>query len=101
MVYSLEFYLVALTSFTVAILPILEKISFGIYLWYVPAGMGIKRIYPYLWRTTHLSNGNLAKFLVFIVTTFIVTAGDCFAIIEDKVVKFARWTQGKLFISWP
>lgn len=100
--YALEFYPTLQRPLLWRFSQYLGEISFGIYLMHVPFGMGIKRIYLDPWRETHFGDGNLAHLFIFLITTWIVfTAADYFTMIDTQVVKFARWMQGKLFVTWP
>lgn len=101
-VYALEFYPALQRPLLVRFSQYLGEISFGIYLMHVPFGLGIKRIYLDVWRSEVLGDGNIAQFFVFLLTTALVfTAGDYFTMVDNKVVRFARWLQGRVFVTWP
>ncbi|KAK5047436.1 hypothetical protein LTR84_006532 [Exophiala bonariae] len=101
-VYALEFYPALQRPLLARFSQYLGHISFGIYLMHVPFGLGVKRIYLDVWRAEILGDGNLALFVVFLLTTAIVfTAGDYFTMLDAKVVRFARWLQGRVFVTWP
>jgi len=101
-VYALENYKTLQTPLLWRFSQYLGEISFGIYLMHVPFGLGIKRIYLDVWMVEYLGDGNVGQFLVFLVTTAIVfTAADYFTMLDNTVVAFARWMQGRLFVAWP
>lgn len=101
-VYALEFYPALQRPLLWRFSQYLGEISFGIYLMHVPFGLGIKRIYLDVWQEAILGTGNVAQFFVFLLTTAIVfTAGDYFTMVDNRVVRFARWMQGKVFVTWP
>ncbi|RVX66352.1 hypothetical protein B0A52_09960 [Exophiala mesophila] len=99
--YALEFYPALQRPLHWRFSQYLGDISFGIYVTHVPTIIATYYKFLVPWREATLGSSYLA-FFPGIVLAFVIifTVSDYFSRVDAAVVKFARWSQSKLFIQW-
>lgn len=100
-IYALEFYPALQRPFNTPFSQYMGELSFGIYVLHVPT------VFAFLWHVMHpfrqkyLGENTLAYVPGVLLTILVViSVGDYFSRIDQRVIRLARWMQGRLFIPW-
>lgn len=100
-IYALEFYPALQRPFHTPFSQYMGELSFGIYVLHVPT------VFAFLWHVMHplrqkyLGDNSLAYLPGVLLTMLVVVSvGDYFSRIDRRVVRFARWIQGRIFVNW-